>query len=142
MSRLIALADAVVAELNGGAFSQPFTAERHYRPVFSLPQMATLHVSVVPSGLTEQIQARDQVRRECQIDVAVQKKLTTGDHAEIDTLMDLVQEIADFVRFKTLNTDPPAVCVRLANEPIYAPEHLEQKRTFTSVLTLTFRWMG
>ena len=46
------IADAVTAELNAGSFSQAFTAERHYRPVFDLPEMGTLHVTVVPQGMT------------------------------------------------------------------------------------------
>jgi hypothetical protein len=29
--------------------------------------------------------------------------------------------------------------VRTENVPVYAPEHLEEYRQFTSVLTLTFR---
>ena len=30
-------------------------------------------------------------------------------------------------------------CVRVANEPIYVPAHLDDERVFTSVVTLTFR---
>ena len=73
------------------------------------------------------------------IDVAVQKKFETGDAAELDPLMSLVEEIADFFRLRRLAAYPDAVWVRTDNVPVYAPEHMEEYRQFTSVLTLTFR---
>ena len=36
---IIAIADAVTAELNATAFSQPLTAVRHYEPTFELSAM-------------------------------------------------------------------------------------------------------
>jgi hypothetical protein len=53
--------------------------------------------------------------------------------------MALVEEIADFFRLRRLTSYPDAIWVRTDNVPVYAPEHLEEFRQFTSVLTLTFR---
>lgn len=39
MSVAVDIADAVVGELNGGSFSQQFTARRAYQPVFELAEM-------------------------------------------------------------------------------------------------------
>ena len=39
MAVITDIAEAVKDELNAGSFSQPFTAERHYRPLFELPEM-------------------------------------------------------------------------------------------------------
>ena len=133
------IADAVVAELNGGTFSQTFTAKRYYRPVFDLAEMATLHVSVVPRGVTIERADRSRNQHDVQIDVAVQKKFSTGDAAELDPLMALVEEVADFFRMRRLSTYPDAVWVKTENVPVYAQEHMEEFRQFTSVLTLTFR---
>jgi hypothetical protein len=73
--------------------------------------------------------------------VAIQKKLGTIENGEIDDLMTLVEEIADAFRSKRLEGYTSAVCVKTENEPVYAQEHLDQMRQFTSVLTLTYRIM-
>jgi len=139
MATITDIADAVVAELNGRSFSQPLAAVRYYRPVFDLGEMQTLHVSVVPKGVTIERADRSRNQYDFAIDVAVQKKFQTGDNTELDVLMALVEEIADFFRLRRLATYPDAVWVRTDNVPVYAPEHLEEFRQFTSVLTLTFR---
>ena len=135
------IAEAVKDELNGGSFSQSFTAERHYQPVFELPEMKTLHVTVVPKGMTINPASRGLIQHDYQIDIAVQKKFSTGDggNTELDALMTLVEEIGDFFRRRRLSGLPNAACVKIENTPIYAAEHMEQLRQFTSVITLTFR---
>lgn len=142
MSAITDIADAVVTALNGHTFSQPVTAARCYVPVFDLKEMKDLHVTVVPRGLEMSTASRSLLQSDVQIDVAVQKKLpadSTGDSAAIDALMGLVQEIAEFVR--ATGRFGEALWVKTENKPIYSPEHLEQLRQFTSVLTLTFKLM-
>jgi len=133
------VADGVVGELNGHAFSQPFTAERTYLPVFELPELKALHVTVVPKGMAVTQVARDRAAYDVHIDVAVQKKFETGDTVELDTLMTLAEEIADFFRFKTLSGPIGATWFKTEHTALYAPEHMDHYRQFTSVLTLTFR---
>jgi hypothetical protein len=72
------------------------------------------------------------------IDVAVQKK-TDMSRASLDALMTLVEEVADHFRTQPLAGFPGARCTEVKNEPVYALEHLEELRSFTSVITLTFR---
>jgi hypothetical protein len=142
MSTVIEIADAVVTALSGHAFGQPFTAQRCYVPAFDLKDMKDLHVTVVPRGLEMSTATRSLLQDDVQIDVAVQKKLpvdTSGDKVAIDALMSLVQEVADFIRATGRFGD--AVWVKTENKPIYSPEHLEQLRQFTAVLTLTLRAM-
>jgi len=138
VSTLIAVADAVVADLNAAAFSQAFTAVRYYRPVFDLAAMDALHVSVVPKAMTSEVLSRSRTQDEYQVDVAVQRKVAA--EADLDPLLALVEEIADHVRFKrlTLAGGGEAVWMRTENQPVYAPEHLDELRQFTSVLTLAF----
>jgi len=133
------IADAVVTELNDGDFSQEFTAVRQYRPEFELPEMKELHVTVVPKGVTITSLGRGVNQHDYQIDVAVQKKLTTEDAAELDPLMALVEEIADFFRLRRLASYTDAAWVKTENDPVYSQEHLGEMRQLTSVLTLTFR---
>ncbi len=133
------IAESVKEALDGGTFSQPVTAERHYLPIYDLQDMQNLHVTVVPKGVLVQAGGRSQNQHDYQIDVAVQKKLATGDNDEIDPLLTLVDEIADYFRLKRLDSFPNAMWVKTENAPVYAVEHLDQLAQFTSVLTLTFR---
>ena len=91
----------------GRHLSQPVTAQRYYLPEFDLKDMDTLHVSVVPAELDEEVADRSHDRAEYKIHVAVQKRVTTQDppgldQEAIDGLMQLVQEIDDLFRHKTL----------------------------------------
>lgn len=137
MATIIQIADAVVAQLNSATFSQPITATRHYSPSFKLPDMKTLHVTVVPRSISSTSLDRNRDMFHYEIDVAVQKK-TDGDQATLDALMTLVEEIADHFRVETLASFPNARCMDVKNSPVFSPEHLDEFRQFTSVLTLTF----
>ncbi len=135
---ILAIADAVVEELNTTPFSQPLVAVRHYQPRFELSEMTDLRVNVVPRGLTSKILDRGRDSFDYQIDVAVQQRLDPTPE-NLDALMELVEEIADHFRSHPLAGFPAARCTEVANEPVYAMEHLEEFRQFTSVLTLTYR---
>jgi hypothetical protein len=78
MAVILDIADAVVAQLNGTAFSQPLTAERHYQPKFDLSEMTELKVSVVPRALASKTLDRNRDTFDYVIDVAVQKKTDTA----------------------------------------------------------------
>jgi hypothetical protein len=138
MSVVVDIADKVVEELNAGSFSQPFTAERAYLPCYALEDVKDLRVTVVPKAVDIQAATRTSNQQDIEIDVAVQQKLTAADNAEIDPLLALVEELADHFRFKRF-ASPDAVWIRTRNEPVYAQEHLDRFRVFTSLLTLTFR---
>ena len=138
MAVIIDIADAVVATLNAGTFSQAFTAERHYLPRFELPDMTMLRVSVVPKGIASQTLDRKRDQNDYRIDVAVQHKTGT-DLVTFDALMNLVEEIGDYLQGTPLVGYPQARCFDMVNEPIYAPEHLEEFRQFTSLMTFTYR---
>ena len=138
MSVVIDIADAVVGALNGHAFSVEFEAVREYRPLVDLADLKDLHVTVVPKGVTTVAADRSRVQQDVEVDVVVQQKLDAGDNDELDGLMSLVEEIAGFLKFKRLE-GPGALWVKTTNDPIYAPDHVEQLRQFTSVLTVTYR---
>lgn len=138
MATIIQIADAVVAQLNAATFSQPLTAARHYAPSFKLPDMKSLHVTVVPRAISSASLDRNRDTFSYEIDVAVQKK-TDGEQLALDALMTLVEEIADHFRAGTLASFPGARCMDVKNAPVFSPEHLDEFRQFTSVLTLTFR---
>jgi len=133
------IADAIVAELNGTAFVPPVTAERHYVPQFELPEMQSLHVTVVPKAAVLGMADRTRSQSDYSVDIAVQQKFETGDNAELDPLLSLVEQIADHFRGRRLDSYPDAAWLRTEQTVLYAPEHMHELRQFTSVLTLTYR---
>ncbi|GAB6184605.1 hypothetical protein JCM17478_01070 [Thermopirellula anaerolimosa] len=142
MATIVALADAVVSELNGEGWSLPFAARRLYRPRFEPADLKTLQVSVVPRSLVIEAASRADDSRQYQIDIAVQQKLDADPSEEIDPLLGLVEEIARHFRLRRPAAMPTAVCVKVENDPVYAVEHLDELRCFTSIITLSFRMVG
>jgi hypothetical protein len=139
MAVITDLADALVAELNAATFGQPIAAQRHYLPRFDLPEMQTLHVTVVPKGVVLGVGDRARGQGDYSVDVAVQQKITTGDNAELDALTNLVEEIANHLRGRRLASYPDAAWLKTEQTVLYAQEHLAELRQFTSVLTVTYR---
>ncbi|HUX15211.1 MAG TPA: hypothetical protein VMW52_01995 [Phycisphaerae bacterium] len=132
------IADAVVSELNAGSWSQSFTAERMYHPVHKLADMDTLHVTVVPAGATREIDTRGSNRGSYDVDIGVQKKYQAETAAELDPLVDLVEEFEEYFLARRFD-DPDVLCTASETSPVYSHEHMEQHRQFTAILTLTFR---
>ena len=133
------IADALTADLNGGSFSQSFTAVRVWLVKFTLVQLAELKVSVVPGQVTwnPMDRRRDDVRYA--IDIAVQKRVDPAKNAQIDPLAALVQEIAGHCRGLQLTAAGGKVtCVERSTIPgaeaMVAKEHLEDFRAFLGVL--------
>ncbi len=139
MAVVAAVADAVVTELNATTFSLSFTAVRKYQPHYDLAQLKSLHVTVIPSGLMTQQAARGPGQRDVDVDIAVQQKLTQEENADLDPLLALAEEIAEHFRGKRLIAYSQAIWVKSEHKAVFVPEHLQQYRQFTSVLTLTFR---
>ena len=145
MARIIDIADAIAAELNAaaaGTFAPAFTAVRRVLPSFDLSELAELRVSVVPKALDISGAARSASQFDRQIDIGVQQKLGKDLDTEVAALCGLVEQIAAYLRRRPLTGMPHAAWVRTQNDPVYAPDHLAQQRTFTSVLTLTYRSVG
>lgn len=144
---LLAVADAVVTLLNAasdaGTFSQEFRAERLYVPVYQLAdEVRLLKVTVLARGQTHERADRGNLLA-CAylVDVGVQKRvpgLDWGDKTELDALMGLAQELADYL-WKTPLSSPSVKAFAIENDPAYDPAHLEELRQFTSVLTVTYR---
>lgn len=144
MSLVINIADAVTAELNAapaGTFDPAIAAVRRVLPEFELADLAELKVSVVPKSVAITGSTRATSQYEIAVDIGVQKKLGKDLDAEVAALSTLMDQIADYLRRRPLTAAPFAAWVGIANEPVYAPEHLAEQRVFTSVLTVTYRAM-
>ena len=140
MSVITDVADAIVVELNAATFSQPVAAVRAYLPQYKLTQMQNLHVTVVPKSIVLANPDRSRSQSDYSFDVAVQKKFSTGSNEELDALLQLVQDIVLYFRHtQRLESFPNAIWMKTEVPVLYAPDHMEQLRQFTSVLTLTYR---
>ena len=134
---IIDVADAIVTELNGHSFSQPFTSARGYLPTFDLQEMGELKVTVVPKEDDGKLDTRTASTHDYAIDIGVQKKPPAIDNTDLDPLMLLVQEIADHFLFGKQAAG--ATLISPTVRVLYLQEHLQKLRQFTSVITLTFR---
>jgi hypothetical protein len=142
MSVSVKLADALVTRLNMPAdppLSQSFTAVRQYVPVFDLEKATGIQVAVVPKSVEVTKATRDSAFFDCAVDIAVQKKLGNNMDEEADGLMTLVEEIIDHIGQGPLADYPAAAWLSTENAPIFAPEHMNEKRAFTSLITVTYR---
>lgn len=144
MSTISEIAAGVVEELNAGvaaaAFSQTFEAARAYIASFEPEKFAVLTVTVVPRDLAVTAETRAQSRHDYRVDVGVQKKVS-DDLAEVDELMTLMEELADYLERRKLTSVAGALWLGTANEPVYDPALLHEDRLFTSVLMLSYRMM-
>ena len=141
MSSAANIADAVVTELNSGVFNPPFTAQRVLLPLFTLPELADLKVTVVPVSRSEEMVSRGSVLNRFEIHIAVQKKISQIE-TDVPPLITLTDAIGDYMRFRRLAGVPEALWVKTDVEVIYAPEHLLNDRVFTSVLKLHYKLAG
>ena len=107
-------------------------------PQYDLGEMKDLHVPVVPKGVSVQPFGRGSCQYRYLIDVGVQQKLIDTSPAAVAPLL------ASWTRSRTSSGSngckyPDAMWAKTEHPHLYAQEHLEQLRQFTSVLTLTFR---
>ena len=139
MALPISIADAVVTELAGGTFSLQFTPERRVLPDYELADLKELRVTVVPAAEDIENVSRALSQHDVQIDIGIQKKLSGNIDDEVLQLHWFVGEVGDFLNGRKLQGFPQALWVRATNELIYSTEHLAEQRTFTSVLSVTYR---
>ncbi len=132
----ITIADAVKDALNGEEFDEEFTAARTQLPEFQLRDMGVLHVTVVPRSDVAELLDRHSDIHLVGVDVAIQKRLSAVDNATLDILLELVQDIADFLNRRAMGN---AIWTKTENDPVYAPDHLREFRQFTSILKFTYR---
>mgnify|MGYP000070742956 CR=1 FL=1 len=139
MSVIIEVAEAVKTEIESQEYSQNVAVRRAYKPVYELADRETIQVTVIPAGVEISRVARGGDQYDVHIEVGIQKKFTNGDNDELDPLMTLVEEITDLFRRKRFFGSPVGVSMGVDNPHVFAPEHIDKKRMFTSVLSLTFR---
>ena len=143
MSLVTEIAKAVVAELNRHDFSQEFEAVYTVKPSYEPAELDTLRVAVVPKTVELERLSRLSAKYTVSVDVGVMQRIGKRTPEEaVETLGDLVDEIADHLSEKPLSEFKAATLNGITNEPVYLPEHLTQLRTFTSVLNVQYVLMS
>ena len=138
MSVVTQIANAVVFELANHEFSQEFEPKMLVLPSFEPAELEVLRVSVVPRTLEIDRVTRGSSKYTVGIDIGIQKRIAGTPEETVTVMGVLVDEIADFLKSADLSQFPESQWHGLANDPLYVPEHLAQKRTFTSILTLKY----
>lgn len=139
MKLALDIADAIVTEIGSGSFSEPLVVSRRVLPEYEIAELKALTVTVVPKSVVIANITRQSSSFEVAIDIGVQQKFGKNTDTEVARLSGIVAEIVTFLNRRKLAGFPAAVFVSIANEPVYAPEHLSEKRLFTSILTLTYK---
>ena len=105
---------------------------------YDVKEMDELHVSVVPRSITEKRLSRSLTAFDCAVDIGVQQRNDMSQLA-LDGLSNLVAEIAGLLRNNLLSGFSEARLIELSREPVFAPEHLDELRQFTSVVRAIYR---
>jgi hypothetical protein len=140
-ARLADISEAVKVALNGHAFSLAFTATRCYLPRFTLDQLATLRVTVRPMGRTWDLVTRGNCAGDYFCEIGIQKKIDPQDDpAAVDTLIELAEDIQDFLLGETYDG---ATCIGVApvldQESLAAWKSLDELHAYTCVFRLILR---
>ena len=138
MSIATQVAQAVVVELAGHEFSQQFEPKMLVLPDFKPVELEILRVSVAPRTLEIERQTRSSTKFLVTIDIGIQKRIEGTPEDTVATMGTLVDEIAEFLQTADLSQFPAAQLVNIVNDPLYVPEHLQQKQSFTSILSLKY----
>ena len=139
MKLALDIADAIVAELDGNTFSEPLVVTRRVLPEFELAELKALTVTVVPKSVEIHNITRQSSSFNVAVDIGIQQKISKDTDVDVQRLSGVVSEIVLFLNRRKLTNVSGAIFVSISNEPVYAPEHLSEKRLFTSILTLTYR---
>lgn len=140
MSVIAAVADEIVSKVNGGSFSQSFTAVRAYVHSTRLKDNDALAVYVAPKDASTEWLARGERQRELTFYASVMKRLPQGfTNADVDSLVALVEEIDGYLSnaANRLITNGSFVSSELV--PPVDGRHLIEWGQFTGVIEVTYR---
>ncbi|OQA79892.1 MAG: hypothetical protein BWY31_04134 [Lentisphaerae bacterium ADurb.Bin242] len=127
MSEVLNIANAVAAELSD------YHAEVLFFPEFELRELEEMRVVVVPTGTEYKTLSRAAHEELPKVQVGFLKR---GCEDELPELLQLVEGLGlGFLNRRLAG----AMCVCVAYNPIYSPEHLRERGQFTSVIELTFK---
>jgi hypothetical protein len=144
IARLIEVADAVTRLINQGEFDLKFEAKRRHFVRLDLDKLGDdLHVAVVPSARTTANLDRAHVLHDVQVMIGVQRRISADEDAAVDALMALTEAVEAHIRRAALPAadGQPLEHIRWRSSELTTPlssEHLDARRTFLAILTITY----
>lgn len=127
MADVLRLANAVAGRLAA------YNAEVLFFPTFDLRELEEMRVIVVPVSVEYKNLSRSSHEELQKVQVGILKR---GCEDDLSEMLRFVERLG----LGFLNTHlAEAVCVCVAYNPIYYPEHLRERGQFTSVIELTFK---
>jgi hypothetical protein len=143
MSIDVEVADALAAGISAKAWAGPYgtvTARRLFVPDYTMEDLTTLKVSVVPGTIEIMNAVRGADMFDLDIHVVIAKHL--DEDAEADDLVDLRTQIVDAIRSGTVPTPgmPDGVkWLSIAYGQTFDRDSLTEKRTFTADIAVTYK---
>ena len=126
MVDIIGLAEGVAAEIG--------EADVELAPEFTLKDVKErTRIVVVPVGIKHKMLARGFREDLLTVQVGVLRKATE------DELVDLVNYAQTLALHFLHRTVKGAKCVEVNHAPLYAPDHMRERRQFTGVIELLFK---
>ena len=127
MSDVVRLAYEVAAEL------ADYHAEVSFCPEFNLRDIDEMKVVVVPLAVEYKTVSRAAREELLKVQIGFLKRC---DEDALSGLLDTVERLGLGFLGRKIGD---AICVGVAYNPIYVPEHLRERRQFTSVIELAFK---
>jgi hypothetical protein len=127
MSEVVKLAENVVVEL------KEYNAEMSFFPEFELKDLDEIRVVVVPVGTQYKTISRTSHEELQRVQIGILKRVSED---ELPELLNFVEALGLSFLNRKIGS---AICVCVAYNPIYSPEHLRERSQFTSVIELTFK---
>lgn len=124
MTDIIQLAQGVAAAIEG--------AEVMFAPEYALYNLHTKRIVVVPIGLETKPKARGYYEEHLRVQIGLLARCTE------DEVPSLIREVTQLGRSFLQKWIAGVRCVKAEYSPLYAPEHLRERRQFTGVVELTF----
>ena len=146
-AKLVSVADAVAEELRRTTFTLKPAVGRTYNAKTPLADAGTLHVDVVAGDQKIDAATRDELLYEPRIDIAVRKRFDESTEVdsggdiivkEMDRLVLLVEEIAEFFVLRPLELYADAKWTDLEFRPIWSPQHFDEWRQFTGIVAIQY----
>lgn len=144
---IAALANALAARLSATTMTDEIpsvTFQRAYTPYYDNPQLTSLKASVIPRGCEITKTSRGTEQHDYTFAIVIAKR-TNGSLDQVDALLALVERICDVLRSNTMpfsDEHPwpdPASWFGLTLDPVWSQEHLEERQTFFTAITVQYR---
>ena len=139
------IAEAIRADLAGQNFSQPITVRRLWLPVYEPTDLDTIFADVLPADPDVSRRHRSADNKRLRTEIGLVHRLgnpdaaeaASGDDTEIDGLIDLAVEIADFLRLRSYDLPAGRAAYDGLEHALYDAELLRDRRVFFSLVTIT-----